>query len=278
QEKAAYDYAHNLKLPDSVPKPVPFNFTLARIKALWPSNPSVSDQYFEHLCKTEAGEYIFRMVENVEGMYQMRPSVDLASKPIDFDRYALEAPIIMGADDDGNIASLNEKGVLRPYKSGVYFVQPMYGKYLFLEQTKPGDPGTVVRQVRRINEHPPAGDQNGYSTSVPGTASIFRLPFMVVIEEDKHRQSKYGFTWRGIKRELDRKYSIGGGEYLMVDMQANEVLGIKRNFVQSGHDQNSESHIWWGNARSCKKGGWTPRQSVEKVLKPIPRLNDQYIP
>jgi len=55
QEKAAYDYAQALTLPDSVPKPVPFDFSKAKLKALWPGNPSVSDQYFEHLCNTGRG-------------------------------------------------------------------------------------------------------------------------------------------------------------------------------------------------------------------------------
>ncbi len=278
QEKAAYDYAHSLELPDSVSKPVPFDFTKAKWKALLPGTPSVSDQYFEHLCSTEAGEYIFKTVENVEGVFQMRPNRDMAGKPIDFDRYALEAPIIMRAVDEGNIASLSGGTEKRAYKSGAIFVQPMYGKYLYLEQPKLGDPNTIIRLVRRINDNPPYGYQNGVQTSVPGTPHMFRLPFMVDMEEDKKRQARYGFTWRGVKRERDREYSIGGGEYLMVDMQTNEVLGIKRDFTQSGHDKNTPSRIWWGNARLCNKGDWAYRHPVELVLRPISRLNDQYIP
>ena len=29
--------------------------------------------YFEHKCETDAGEFIYKTVENVEGLYQMRP-------------------------------------------------------------------------------------------------------------------------------------------------------------------------------------------------------------
>lgn len=47
--------------------------------------------YFDMLCKTEAGETIYKTVENVEGVFQMRP----AFEPTDFqysDRYVLEDP------------------------------------------------------------------------------------------------------------------------------------------------------------------------------------------
>src|SRR4051812_17787766 len=33
----------------------------------------IGKKYFEHLCETEAGEFIYRTVDNVEGVYQMRP-------------------------------------------------------------------------------------------------------------------------------------------------------------------------------------------------------------
>ena len=65
--------AHSLKLPDSVPKPVPFDFSKAHRKSWLPGTPKQSVQYFNHLCSTEAGEWIFRKVQNVEGFYFARP-------------------------------------------------------------------------------------------------------------------------------------------------------------------------------------------------------------
>lgn len=58
--------AHSLKLPDSVPKPVPFDFSKAYRKSWLPGTPKQSVQYFNHLCSTEAGEWIFRKEQNVE--------------------------------------------------------------------------------------------------------------------------------------------------------------------------------------------------------------------
>ena len=144
QEKAAYDYAHSLQLPDSVPKPVPFNFMKARVKALWPGNPSVSDQYFEHLCKTEAGEYIFKTVENVQGIFQMRPRQ--VPGELDYDRYAPEEPTGLGWS--GDIDDRHGYGVSET------LVQPFGGVYNFVERQKLDGEG-FIRFKRGANDTPP---------------------------------------------------------------------------------------------------------------------------
>ena len=54
-------FAHSIKIPNPVPADSGYK-------------PSMTpEQYFEHLCKTEAGEFIFKTVEHVEGIYQIRP-------------------------------------------------------------------------------------------------------------------------------------------------------------------------------------------------------------
>lgn len=45
-------YTHNIKLPDSVPKPVPFDFKAAERKARWQGSESGGIQYLRHLCAT----------------------------------------------------------------------------------------------------------------------------------------------------------------------------------------------------------------------------------
>jgi len=280
QEKAAYDYAHSLKLPDSVPKPVPFDFAKAKLTALKPGNPSVSDQYFEHLCKTEAGEYIFKTVENVEGVFQMRPR-----KPpgeLNYNRYAVEEPTGLGwsGDVDDN----------HGYGVSETLVQPMSGVYSYVERPNPDGKG-VLRYKRGVNENPPPGNQNGYQTafhSPTGMQIWLSVPYIVVKEEGVARHARYGYTWRGIKRERDRELSIGAGEYLVVDLETNDVLGVKRGFKISGHDKNTSSGIGWENARPCesdilRRKGLTPvltpmLEIVSHVLIPVPGVNDQYIP
>ncbi|MFC1750977.1 hypothetical protein ACFL2V_19475 [Pseudomonadota bacterium] len=281
QEKAAYEYAHNLKLPDSVPEAVPFDFTKAKLNALLPGNPSVSEQYFEHLCSTEAGEYIFKTVENVEGIFQMRPR----SKPgeLDYDRYGPEEPTGFGWSND--VDDNYGYGVSETY------VQPLIGEYRYIERQQSRDDSKVMRFKRGENSNPPVGHKNGYQTAfhTPSGLQVWlRLPFVVVKEDDSIRRARYGFTWRGIKRERDREFSIGAGEYLIVDLDTNEVLAVKRRFKISGRDQNTVSRIWWENARPCKddilrRKGLTPspipiNQFVENVLVPISGINNGYIP
>ncbi|MBK7897960.1 MAG: hypothetical protein IPJ99_00625 [Betaproteobacteria bacterium] len=263
-EKAAYDYAHALKLPDDVPKPVPFRFWTARLRALIPGQPNVSEQYFQHLCQTEAGDFVFRHVENVEGVLQMRPRRSIYGTPIDYDRYRLEEPTGVGSGDTGTLG----------WRAPAELVQPPSGKYAYLEQ--PADPpGSVIRYFRGRNDHPPDGYKNGVDAG-DRNGKMAILPFIVAKEHHEQRRARYGFTWRGIKRPHDRRYSIGAGEYLIVDLETHEVLAVKRAFKLSGRDENTPSRIWWGNARWCKGKEWEYRYLVREVLQPVPDLNERF--
>ena len=279
QEKAAYDYAHSLKLPDSVPKPVPFDFNEAERKEK-KGGPNVSEQYFDHLCKTEGGEYIFKTVENVEGVFQMRPRS--APGKLDYDRYAPEEPTGLGYSND-----INTYG--DEFYVPAAYIQPMRGVYLFFEKPTSHSTQAFLRFNRRVNDDPPPGHRGAsLQTSIGTDGQEFSLPFMVIKDVASSIHSKYGYTWRGIKRERDRELSIGGGEYLIVDLGTNEVLAVKRRFKLSGHDKNTQSHIWWANAKPCDsevlwRKGHTPSpipidRFVKQVLKPTPGINDPYIP
>ncbi|NJD05285.1 MAG: hypothetical protein FIA97_02165, partial [Methylococcaceae bacterium] len=87
RELEAYNFAHSIKLPDSLPKPVPFNF----LRYWYLDHGRVSYEYFQHLCNTEAGEYIFKTVDKVEGLYQMRP-MPKRTEALMKDRYGFEDP------------------------------------------------------------------------------------------------------------------------------------------------------------------------------------------
>lgn len=53
-------FAHSIKIPNPVPEDSGYK-------------PGMTpEQYFEHLCKAEAGEFIFKTVENVEGILELR--------------------------------------------------------------------------------------------------------------------------------------------------------------------------------------------------------------
>jgi hypothetical protein len=84
-------FAHAIVLPPSIPKTVPFDFAMARLRALKPGGHSVARQYRDHLCSTEAGSFILKAVENVDGFFFRRP-LHGATEDENNDRWKLEAP------------------------------------------------------------------------------------------------------------------------------------------------------------------------------------------
>jgi hypothetical protein len=97
-----------------------------------------------------------------------------------------------------------------------------------------------------------------------------------MVEEDiKALGSRYGFTWRGIARPHDRELGIAGGELMVLDLQSNEVLGVRRGFIRSGGVRNLTG-IWWLTGHVCpkyegkafSKDGNFAYWFITKVLKP----------
>jgi hypothetical protein len=292
QERAAYDYAHAIKLPECVNKPViydhrkphaipaqppcsvPFDFRAARMVE-HKSGKEVAEQYFQHLCRTEAGEFIFRQAKDVEGVYLMRPRHYQRDVSPDFDRYGTEDPTgIAGgdyADPDSAYADDGYTGL------PTQFIQPMEGQYLYLEQPDWKMPGRIFRYVRKRNSEPPYGTQKGVQTSYQGNS--LRLPFLVVRESApaSTRQARYAITWRGLRRPRDREFAIAGGELIVLDMQTTDVLAVRRVFVLSGkYFRHKKTGIWWANARNCPIGDVSNNSGyfAPNILLPLPHVND----
>ena len=57
------------------------------------------EEYFQHLCKAEAGEVDLQDRQNVEGMYMMRPRREAMDDELQH-LYALEDPYGHTSDDD----------------------------------------------------------------------------------------------------------------------------------------------------------------------------------
>ncbi len=72
-------FAHSIRIPNPVPEDSGYK-------------PGMTpEEYFNHLCKTEAGEFIYKTVENVEGIFMMRQrerATDIHLQHL----YALEDP------------------------------------------------------------------------------------------------------------------------------------------------------------------------------------------
>jgi hypothetical protein len=73
-------FAHSIKVPNPIPENNGYK-------------PGMTpEQYFDHLSKTEAGEFIYKTVENVEGLYQMRLRESAKNDYLLEHLYAMEDP------------------------------------------------------------------------------------------------------------------------------------------------------------------------------------------
>ena len=211
--------AHSLKLPDSVPKPVPFDFSKAYRKSWLPGTPKQSVQYFNHLCSTEAGEWIFRKVQNVEGFYFARPQGEPTTDTMT-DPYGPEMPWIQ--------RFFLLRGDYEPLDQARWLIQPPLYNYRFVEQP-------------RRNTKWQAGIQEPYVRLFGYTRGYFVKPGQVVADWNEKTPmqvigipaltARYGYTWRGLRRERDREFGIAGGELLIYDLETREVLAVRRQFL-----------------------------------------------
>ncbi len=235
-------FAHSIKIPNPVPEDSGYQPGMT------------SEQYFEHLCKTEAGEFIYKTVENVEGLYMMRPREAAQNDDLLQHLYAMEDPygLAVGVRDSPQD----------------YFVQPETGKYQYLEipllQTSKGEGRPKYRRYYRDEKAHP-GSQ--FPTAING--QFVQVPYIVGMVDVPQIQSRYGYTWRGITRPHDREFGIAGGELIVLDVQTNEVFAARRSFVRSGTVRNNLTGVWWLTAGKCsKKSLKTDAQFINEVLKP----------
>ena len=114
-------FAHNIKIPNPVSEDSGYK-------------PGMTSQdYFEHLCKTEAGEFIFKTAENVEGIMQMRPREEATDYMLQH-LYALEDPYGETYGEEFNMGP-------EALKSGTFqsgYVNPRYADAVKTADVKKG--------------------------------------------------------------------------------------------------------------------------------------------
>ena len=236
-------FAHSIKIPNPVPEDSGYK-------------PGMTpEQYFDHLCKTEAGEFIYKKVENVEGIYMMRPRKVATDYELEH-LYALEDPYGHTSDDD------------MPGAQDSY-VQPVQGKYLFLEISliSKGESGDATKYQRFYRDEK-VNPGKKYQTMINGQG-VF-VPYVVTDTKVPTLKSRYGYTWRGITRPHDREFGIAGGELIVLDMEKNEVLSVRRGFARTGGAKNNLTGAWWLTAPSCPNRGLkTTPKFIQQVLVPV---------
>lgn len=195
-----------------------------------------SKEYFDHLCKAEAGEFIYRPMDHVEGILLMRPRPQTTYEFAHL--YATEDPYGLWGGDG-----------LRPE----YLGGP--SRYLYIETYAEAAGKTQPKYVRYVLEQHQASWQ------------------MKPLEHDDKLRSQYGFTWRGIKRPHDRELGIAGSEVIAMDLKTHEVLGVFRGYARFDFTQHSNDKLGMGWVERCPNPTTTPQQFPQreflyKVLHP----------
>ncbi|RPH78583.1 MAG: hypothetical protein EHM80_09955 [Nitrospiraceae bacterium] len=225
-------FAHSIKIPNPVPKDSGYKPGMT------------SQEYFDHLCKTEAGEFIYKTVENVEGLYLMRSREQVNDYKLQH-LYALEDPYAYS--DIENDA---------PQK---LFINPPWWRYKFFETRKAKLASSDRAETHYLRYFGYVQDKSPMN-----------------IEETSTLKSHYGYTWRGIERSHDRELGIVGGELIVMDLHSNEVLAVRRGFIRSG-DVRNLTGVWWLGGHVCpryKHANAYTYEFLSKVLKPTSEVSD----
>lgn len=193
-------FAHSIKLPAPHDEP----------KDVW--RPGMTgEEYFQALCEAEAGEWIFRTVEGVEGVRQVRPY----HKTNFYESLGtyLAAEIAVGeivAHVDNPAGYLVSSGV-KQWRTYQYLEIPISENY---------GSDNYSRHIKSLD--------------VPQVPPVYG----VAVINHVTPQSRYGYVWRGIERDRARENGILGSELLVLDLDSKEVLGYRRHFYRMYFDQN----------------------------------------
>jgi hypothetical protein len=170
---------------------------------------AIAFRYFRHQCKTYGGEFIYRTVDNVEGVFQMR-----LRDPRDyFDR------LRKGDIPEDPYGHTNWEA----QEPQTMFVGHPFRKYTFFE-TPIGDMGARISQGAKYYRYSGLTYVKGdYKPIVP-----------MKVEEVSKLESLYGFRWREERSGLERIFGVRQGITEIVRLATGEVLATRVGyFVQS---------------------------------------------
>ncbi len=176
----------------------------------------VSEQYFEHLCKEESGLFVYKTVDDVDGMFMLRPRKNVTDKMLK-DRYM---PDPLGHDRK-NFKSNISKFV---GSNGYDFVEMAVDHEIRLEDTSQN----IKYNDLSMFDEPGSGDKY-----VRYCCYDERNQDSIVKEYSTTRKSRYGYTWKDISYPYDRQLGIAGSELTVTNIESGEVLALFRGFVRS---------------------------------------------
>lgn len=201
--------------------------------------------HVEDLCAKYGGDKIYRIVENVEGVFQMvakHPNTDFLWT----DQFGMKEPWAMNFKDQDEYpaASLGVNG----------------GGYWFVEQqpiTGTGPPyrrRSLLKSTKRIGEI--------YFHSKNPDTPIFTEKLTKALE----LQSRYGYATEDLSTPELRKKWIGGGKLTIYDLDTKEVLAERVGYYKAF---GPEAKIRWSGRITCQQNNPADlRDFIKSVLRP----------
>ncbi|MGE0874542.1 MAG: hypothetical protein AB7O31_07735 [Burkholderiales bacterium] len=195
--------------------------------------------YWLALCKAEAGEFIYKTVKDVTSIYQVRPRAREPEYALG-DRYALEDPYGYIESESGDRTKVPwvfvGPGWTSPKSPGSYPV--------FETPSLPNNVATGLKKSYPLSLWDPIPADKHYQRYSGFDRANLRT---MKVEYVAHVQSRYGWTWRGIKRPRDRELAIAGGELAVVDLMTGEILGLRRGFIAGARAPDVRVNWFFGN-------------------------------
>ena len=218
--------------------------------------------YFNYRCEQDAGEFIYRTVEDVEGVFQMRPR----------EQGEYFSRLRRGDLMEDPYGHTNTEAQ-RPWT--LFLRHPSKPTYHFFETSQAPDLQEYDLGVstREFSKRPEPAGQPYWRMTYDGLRRRVKSDLywtMLRPEQVSEIKSQYGFTWRQVRNRWDKYFGIIGGELIIKKLDTDETLGIRRGF------------FFWPSW--SKRGGICPKRKhdyitvefVSKVLKPAP-FDDSFL-
>lgn len=198
-------------------------------------------EYWRALCKAEAGEFIYRTISNVESIYQIRPRPK-ENEYSGSDRYVREDPYGYIGAESGTLDNIPWRVVGPGWGS-----RKSAGKYPTFETPILVDD---IHKTRRKYFHASLFELAAAGMTYQRFSDYDRR------DRDTARMqyvgklvSEFGWSWRGIKRTLDREIGVAGGELAVVNLRTGEILGMRRGFILGARQLGGS--VGWGGGNAC---------------------------
>lgn len=230
---------------------------------------------FQERCKTKAGGFIHRTVDDVEGIFLLK----LRPQGVNYgDQFKLDDPY--GRDligDDGYIKSfLRGSYQAETADTPSPSARPRFG-FRYVEVVDPKD-GVRYRYTGGVRE-----TEVTSSILIGGSGQTFKTKALVLDKAPAPGATpRYGVTYDDISTREEREYWIAGSSLKVVDLQTNEVIAERVGYMVDyfqGSRVGGRSPWLWAADYACPKfpgkngsaaQGNQTLDFTEKVLKPKP--------